>query len=120
HQKKPKVFQAFKLYDIDYAVQSWSCTDADGRTFTVVHKYSARRKVPVVMLLEAEQSQTKNYAMTGVFQVGDARAEALPPGKYKVTVTIHLEASKAAEPPTGVGYWTGDLVTAPVEIEIVK
>lgn len=118
--KDPTAFQAFQLYDIGFEVLSWSCTDAQGRTFKAdtPREFDARpfAKTPV---LEAGQSHVQKHPMRGPFKTGDAKAESLPPGKYRVSATIRFAAGREAKP-TGIRFWTGELTTTPVEIEIAK
>jgi RNA polymerase sigma factor (sigma-70 family) len=118
--RDPKAFQAFQLYDIGFEVQSWSCTDAQGRTFkALVNKEFAARAPSQTVVLEAGQSRVQKHPMLGGFKIGDAQAEMLPPGKYHITATIRFAAGRDVKP-SGIRFWTGELVTTPVEIEIAK
>src|SRR5262249_27365225 len=118
--KDPKAFQAFKLFDIGFEVRSWSCIDAKGRTFKIEwpREFAARQPVQTAVL-EAGQSQVQKQSMVGSVKAGDAQAESLPPGKYRVSATISFSAGKE-EKPTGIRFWTGEMVTAPVTIEIAE
>jgi Sigma-70, region 4 len=118
--KDPKKLQAFQLYDIGFEVQFWTCTDAQGRTFKAeTQKAFDARPFPKTPALEAGQSQVQKHPMRGPFKTGDAQAESLPPGKYRVSAAIRFAAGRDGKP-TGIRFWTGELTTTPVEIEIAK
>jgi RNA polymerase sigma factor (sigma-70 family) len=114
----PKTFQAFMLYDVGFEVHSWSCVDADGKTWTAGPYEYAARPAPRIEGIEAGKSLLQKQTLRGPFSGGGARGEALPPGRYRVSAKLIFRKPDKQLPPTGARLWTGELVTGSVDIEI--